>query len=171
MSSARTGEASKDNWQTPADLLALIHEFYGGASDLGGGIDFDPCSAEDNPTQARGWATERDDGLLTPWLGKVFCNPPYSKLRAWVEKGAREYERDDCEILYLVPARTDTRAGQLLLSKASAVCFIRGRLRFDIPGAGPAPHPAPFPSMLVYLGDRPVTFRAFFAPLGVCHYV
>jgi hypothetical protein len=34
------------------------------------------------------WFTAVDDGLAQPWDGVVWCNPPYSTARQWVERWA-----------------------------------------------------------------------------------
>jgi hypothetical protein len=35
---------------------------------------------------ARRYYTEAEDGLVQPWSGLVFMNPPYSSAKPWVEK-------------------------------------------------------------------------------------
>ena len=35
---------------------------------------------------ARRYYTAVEDGLVQPWLGLVFMNPPYSSAKPWVEK-------------------------------------------------------------------------------------
>lgn len=30
--------------------------------------------------------TQKDDGLNSPWIGFVWCNPPYSNVEPWVNK-------------------------------------------------------------------------------------
>jgi phage N-6-adenine-methyltransferase len=95
--------------------------------------------------------TREDDGLTQPWSGKVWCNPPYSDLNAWVAKAWEEL--DNCEVIVmLVPAnRTEQKwwqehiepyRGQDTLSTV----FLAGRMRFDRPQAviGPKGDRPPF---------------------------
>ena len=35
---------------------------------------------------AKRWLSIIEDGLATPWIGKVWCNPPYSKITPWAHK-------------------------------------------------------------------------------------
>lgn len=149
-STARTGEGD-DTWRTPPEVLDRVRRL--------GPIGLDPCTAPDNPVGAPVFFTELDDGLARSWagFGLVFCNPPYSQLRAaWGLKIAREGLR--AEIVSLVPARTETEwFREACWSSASAVCFWYGRLTFV---GGEAS--APFPSALPYHGPRPEAFaRAF----------
>ena len=74
----------------------------------------------------------------------VFCNPPYSKISAWVEKAYMESLKDNTIVVMLIPARTDTRYFHDFIYHRSEVRFIRGRLKF-----GDAKNNAPFPSMVV----------------------
>lgn len=86
--------------------------------------------------------SEGEDGLDRSWAGeRVWCNPPYSDLRAWVEKAWAEHL--DAEIIaMLLPAnRTEQRWWQDLVEphrdrpgSPLRVEFLRGRLRFILPG-------------------------------------
>lgn len=119
--------SATDEWSTPAEVYkALDDEFH---------FDFDPCPLGGS-----------DDGLaplFSDWSSRrVFCNPPYSNIRPFLERGS------EAEIaVYLLPARTDTKwFHELVLPKAKEIRFIKGRLKF-----GDATNSAPFPSMLVIL--------------------
>ena len=101
----------------------------------------------------------------------MYINPPYSQLLAWVRHGVGQLvsHRGHLNQLWLVPARTDTRAGQLLLGAAQSVCFIKGRLKFIEPDTDlPSGNSAPFPSMLVYAGNdrQAARFDEHFRSLG-----
>ena len=112
-------------WPTPVGVYTELDcEFH---------FDLDPCPLGGT-----------DDGLATllmPWSGRrVFCNPPYNRTRKFLE---RWHEADVA--VYLIPARTDTRAfHEIVLPHASEIRFIKGRLKF-----GNAQTGAPFPSMIV----------------------
>jgi site-specific DNA-methyltransferase (adenine-specific) len=135
MSSARTG-VGRDDWCTPECVLERVRKV--------GRIELDPC---DNAQSIVGAASSwMGSGLEWTWRGLAFCNPPYSTLRRWLAKCAEE-ARGGVEIIALVPARTDTRAWHESATTARAVCFWRGRITF----VG-APHPAPFPSAVLYWG-------------------
>ncbi len=99
--------------------------------------------------------TRLDDGLLQPWWGSVWCNPPYSGLDRWLEKAWDEWREPDRgtgvpgtlldldRIVMLLPANRPEqpwwqrwvepyrdRPGSPL-----RVEFLPGRLRFIKPGA------------------------------------
>jgi phage N-6-adenine-methyltransferase len=88
--------------------------------------------------------TRLADGLLQPWTGSVWCNPPYSGLDRWLEKAWREWWRPGGPrtIVMLLPAnRTEQPWWQTHVEpyrdsgKPLSVRFLPGRLRFVKPGA------------------------------------
>lgn len=137
MTSARTGDPSKDLWETPTWLYEkLDSEFH---------FDLDPAATEVNALSDY-YYSQAQDGLVQPWWGRVFVNPPYSKMALWVEKGYNEVLNGRCEaVVLLVAARTDTRAWWNWV-RHGEVRFLQGRLRFGHPDG--AIHSAPFPSAL-----------------------
>lgn len=147
-----------DEHYTPADLLWRIVEFYGGM------IDLDPCSnshTEPNTPSSFQYTIE-DDGLLQPWFGNVFVNPPYGRaLSAWAQALIDKRSEYD-QLLFLVPSRTDTKWYEKLTPYPRL--NFRGRLRFL--NEGNKGNPAPFPSVLFYLGDHPYRFKSHFQDLG-----
>ena len=58
-------------WYTPAVFVEAARE-------LMGGIDLDPASDEgaNRIVKAARYFSEQEDGLLQPWFGRVFLNPP-----------------------------------------------------------------------------------------------
>lgn len=55
-------------------------------------LDVAACAVS---TKARLYYSKADNGLLLPWVGRVFCNPPWSDigpwvLSAWVQRGSYE---------------------------------------------------------------------------------
>ena len=66
-----------DNWLTPPELVRSL-----------GAFDLDPCASHDQtqPLAAREYKLPEHNGLLEPWSGRVWCNPPYSQLKAWASR-------------------------------------------------------------------------------------
>jgi phage N-6-adenine-methyltransferase len=133
-----------DDRRTPDALwLPLDNEF---------GFTLDAAATADN-TKCPKWC---EDGLTEAWRGRVWCNPPYSNLGAWVRKAWKEAAYCEVIVMLLPANRTeqawwqdevepvrDQEGGDL------RVRFLRGRQRFDRPGwTKPAK------------GDRP--------PFGLC---
>ncbi len=142
-------------WYTPYHIVKAV-------VDVLGTIDLDPCSDGDGslvPAVKR--LTKNDDGLSVPWVGRVFMNPPYGReITHWVTRLCEQYEHGDVtEALALLPSRTETR----WFARVGRYprCFIRGRLKFS-DGA----RCAPFPSMVVYFGQRTAAFAETFTLLG-----
>jgi hypothetical protein len=117
--------SKSDHWSTPPEFYAELHREFG--------FTFDPCPL---------MATE--DGRKVKWTGRVFCNPPYSRIVEFLRKGLYHLASSDCDLLvYLIPARTDTAWFHDYCAKGD-IRFLRGRLKF-----GGSKNSAPFPSMLV----------------------
>jgi hypothetical protein len=99
-------------------------------------------------------------------------NPPYSsdRIGAFCEKLVAEYRAGNVSAAcVLVNNATETRWFQSLCSRATAVCFPLGRVRFWNPNKQAAPLQG---QAVLYLGDRRESFAAEFAQFGVvCHVI
>lgn len=131
-----------------------------------GRIDLDPCSnSRHTPAvPAERHFTVEDNGLLRPWHGRVYMNPPYGRdVDRWVRRLCDFHRSGDVPAaVALLHARTDTRWFDRLAEHAK--CFVRGRLTFS--GAA---HAAPFPSVVVYLGPDIRRFSDAFSDMGRIH--
>lgn len=138
----------RDSRATPPELYAVLHAEFA--------FTLDPCPFDDSPIAgAPLWGR---DGLRGDWRGeRVFCNPPYSAIRPWLEK-AREAEL----AVFLLPVRSDLGWWHdLAMRCATEIRMIRGRLRFSGASGG-----APFASCVVVfdLGVGPARFSSMDRP-------
>lgn len=109
-------------------------------------FDIDVCATPEN-AKCKAYFTPEIDGLNQEWQGVCFMNPPYGKkIKKWVEKAYTESRKNNCIIVGLLPARTDTRYFHDFIYNKSEIRFIKGRLKFE---GGNSKNPAPFPSMIV----------------------
>lgn len=124
----------------------------------------DAAAAPHNARLERYWTIE-DDALSQSWAGeRVWCNPPYSDIGAWVKKAWHEWAENGDElaelVVMLLPAnRTEQAWWQdhiepYRLDGTIGVEFMRGRMRFDRPNAviGPKGDRPPFGCCLVIWG-------------------
>lgn len=133
--SQNTGETE---WFTPPEYIAAAVEVMGG-------IDLDPASTPQANTVvgAAEIFTKEDNGLLQPWHGRVWMNPPYAQpdIDRFSEKLVNEYKLDRIETaIVLVNNATDTLWWVRMGRVANAVCFPTGRIHFwhpDKPSASP----------------------------------
>ena len=119
----QSNQAATDEWLTPPFVLAAL----GGA----GSFDLDPCTPDVQPwPTARHRYTRADNGLMKPWFGRVWLNPPYyaNVIGRWLARLA-EHGRGSTIIF----ARTETTAFfDCVWERASGVLFLRGRLHFHV---------------------------------------
>jgi phage N-6-adenine-methyltransferase len=144
--------ADIDDRRTPPDLLAECAELAGVTK-----FDLDVAATADS-NKAHAYYDRDDNGLEQPWRARVWCNPPYSDIRPWVEKAHAEFggliQRVHTIAMLLPANRTEQRWWQELVEPYRLrgdlkVFFLAGRRRFDRPGwTKPAK------------GDRP--------PFGLC---
>lgn len=153
MFSSNTGD-----WYTPPEIVEAVRELFGI-------IDLDPCSNSHKAPNVPALVhfTREDDGLSRPWFGRVYLNPPYGKgIGPWIEKVREEHEAGRVTAaVVLVKAATDTRWFRVL-SERYPRCEVAGRLKFS-----GCKNPAPFPSVLFYLGDEVQRFADVFGRFGV----
>ena len=95
---------------------------------LGLDFDLDPCQPPDGiewiPAKRR--YSVHDDGLTSPWAGRVWLNPPYGKhTPAWLER--MHNHRNGVALVF---ARTDCAWFHESVAKADAILFLRGRVKF-----------------------------------------
>jgi hypothetical protein len=150
--------SASDKHNTPQWLVEAITDFMGY-------IDLDPCTTPSNPCRASRFYTEADDAFTQSWeADTLYMNPPYGRgIGKWTSRFRFSHLVGAVnEAMSLLPARPDT---QWWLTVADLpVCFPTGRLKFNDGKGG-----APFPSALVYLGEREQEFLKFFYDLGPCY--
>lgn len=134
----RSVDNYKDEWLTPPSLKDPLGEF-----------DLDPCSPVNRPWDtAKKHYTIHDDGLLQPWEGRVWCNPPYSTCEHWLKK-ASHYGN----AIVLIFARTETNMFfRYVWPKANGILFIKGRVQFGHI-TGKKSGAAGAPSILIAYGE------------------
>ncbi|ASV44390.1 hypothetical protein PBI_SCTP2_375 [Salicola phage SCTP-2] len=93
------------------------------------------------------------DGLVEPWFGRVWCNPPYGRdTIKWMNKLCEHGNG-----IALIFARTETSMFfDTVWDKADAVFFFRGRLYFRDIFGNKAKANAGAPSCLVAYGNNNV---------------
>lgn len=134
--------SATDNWSTPQDFFDKLNdEFH---------FTLDVC-ADENNHKCEHYYTKEIDGLIRPWIGTVWCNPPYGrKIGEWVRRALFASVAGNTVVM-LLPARTDTKWFHDYIYKRDNVeiRFIKGRLKF-----GGCKNSAPFPSMVVIFRSK-----------------
>ena len=118
---ARPSFWSSDEWSTPPAVFgALAAEF--------GPFDLDPCCRPET-AKAPKFYTMAENGLLQPWAGKIWLNPPYSNPAPWLRR-AIEAATQGSLVVALLPTSTCTGWFHDLVLPHAEIRFWRGRIRF-----------------------------------------
>lgn len=128
--------------ETPKYLFDKISSIFN--------FSLDVCALPEN-AKCENYYTPKDDGLSKPWMGGVWCNPPYGReISSWVKKAYEESQKEyNSFVLMLLPARTDTKWWWEWVQGKATLFFIKGRVKFGDHNVG-----APFPSVLaLYMKD------------------
>lgn len=137
-----------DEWYTPQDFYDNLDEKYQFVFDLAASKE--NCKTSDGFTKEENaldqdWAIITHDCIESGLSGWLWCNPPYSMCKEFVDKAYSEMLQG-AKIIMLLPSRTDTKYFHNFIYKKEGVSieFIKGRLKF-----GDSKNSAPFPSMIV----------------------
>lgn len=127
---SNTPPIDKDCWQTPLWLFdALDIEF---------GFWLDAAASSENALCAH-YLSESSSALTHNWSsnGAIWCNPPYSNIRPWVEKAAEQCTRQRQPVVMLVPEDMSVGWFSLALASVDEVRIITdGRVNFIEPSTG-----------------------------------
>jgi hypothetical protein len=129
---------SNDEWYTPSSIIEAARESMGG-------IDLDPCSCEEAQeiVEAGTWYDKERNGLVQPWHGRVWLNPPYSKgnIIQFVNRLTCEYStyKPGPVDAWCLLCNTDhsTERYKLASVMASFVVLLFRRVGFIAPGGRP----------------------------------
>lgn len=141
MGSHQSAAMISDTWLTPPSIVRAL-----------GSFDLDPCCPPVMPWQtATVQYNEAQDGLSTPWFGRVWCNPPYSREAVkWLRKLVAHGNG-----IALTFARTETEwFFETIWRAADAVLFLEGRIHFHRADGVQAKANAGAPSVLAAYGEK-----------------
>lgn len=152
--------SGNNEWYTPAEYIEA-------ARNAMGTIDLDPASSDiaQEVVNAKTYYTIETNGLDKPWRGNIWLNPPYSSdsIVQFIDKLVEERPYYQ-QAIVLVNNATETEWFNKLISIASAVCFLKSRVKFYMPdGKTGAPLQG---QAMVYIGNRPTRFSDSCANLG-----
>lgn len=134
-------DTTTDVWLTPPSLIQSLGEF-----------DLDPCCPNNLP-----WKTAKQyysfdnnqDGLILPWFGRIWLNPPYSNWVPFLEK-LKEHNNG----IALIFARTETKGFfDHVWENADSILFLKRRVKFvkyDLSAGGSSTAP----SVLIAYGNN-----------------
>lgn len=117
LSGHQSAKMKNGEWLTPPEVLENLGPF-----------DLDPCAPIVRPwSTAEHHYTIEDNGLLKPWEGRIWLNPPFGREAVrWLRKMAEHNNG-----IALIPARTETKMFyETIWGKAAGVLFIKGRPHF-----------------------------------------
>ena len=163
----------QDNWATPVQILALVHEVIGKP-------DFDPASSAwaNARVGARFFFTEEIDALITPWpdAGSIFLNPPGAKVGRHSKtvlfwKLLMEYRARPCFdhaifMAFSAEARQTTQGKGVPALGEFCCCTPAKRISFDDPNGlrGGAPSHS---NVIAYIPGRLDATREFIKTFSV----
>jgi len=132
-----------DEWYTPTEIIRSL-----------GNFDLDPASSEEAfrlNSSAKEIYTARDNGLIQPWNGRIWLNPPYSNplVQQFLLKMA-EHNRGIALVFSKIEAKW---FHDIVLDNATAVKFLYNRIQFFKPDGTKGMQPRNG-SMLVAYGEE-----------------
>lgn len=124
---------SDNEWFTP-------HKYIEAAREVMGGIDLDPasCKQANQVVQATHYYSREENGLMHPWSGRVWLNPPYCKeghssIAKWSQKLLGCYFSGEItQCVLLVAGQTASRWFHPLWE--FPICFANSHIHFYRPG-------------------------------------
>jgi len=158
----RTSFTGENEWYTPLQYIDAARKVMGE-------IDLDPATSEfgQKRIQAKSHFTQKENGLVLPWHGKIWLNPPYSQplISQFIEKAINEHEQKQItELIALTHNHTDTQWFHSLESISSFLCFTKGRIKYEKEdGTIAAPTQG---ATFFYIGSHSHRFREVFQAFG-----
>jgi phage N-6-adenine-methyltransferase len=110
------------------DGVATSAELWRPIDNAIGGFDLDPAAGCEPTPIADERYTPEDDGLTSPWFGKVWLNPPFSNKDKWYKRLINQYNNGDVtHAVAIAPVDTSTAWFHDWFAKADKIAFLEGR--------------------------------------------
>jgi ParB family chromosome partitioning protein len=148
-------------WYTPPEFIERARAVLGE-------IDLDPatCAKAQGNVRATRYFTAEDDGLAHEWHGRVFLNPPFARMAAFVEKLLAEIDAGRVfAAILLTNSNTSSTWFHRVAEDSSAICLMRGRIRFE--RSDRSNEQPMFSQAFLYFGPKVEKFREVFADVGL----
>jgi hypothetical protein len=110
---------ASDDFLTPPELVEAMGEF-----------DLDPCSSHraERSFGRKQYRFPEENGLLLPWVGRVFVNPPFSELQSWIDRFILHANG-----VLLVPARVEVGWFWKLWHHCDGIFLTKGPVKYLCP--------------------------------------
>ena len=146
-----TNNTGNNEWYTPQKYTQI-------AKDIMGSIDLDPASAPiaNTNVKATKYYTAEQNGLLHPWKGNIWLNPPYARnlITKFTDKLIQELQLNNIiQACILVNNATETSWYQTIAKNATAIWFIKPRVHFLDKSGNPTSSPLQGQTFL-YIGKN-----------------
>jgi len=172
----------QDDYETPKPI------FKDGCNYFDHKPKLDVCGTKQHHKTARYFTK---DALKKQWKVDFWCNPPYSEVAKFIEKGFNECKKHHVNGLFLVYAKTDTQWFHKFVQHKAKILFVKGRIKFWINGKEPRwckeckkhrktkskncsrcgekllNNPSPYPSMFVFFKGRKTKRKTRSKRLGI----
>lgn len=139
----------RQNLATPLWLFRQIHARYW--------FTLDACAEKWN-AKLQNFCTEQNSGLLHEWNDeRVWCNPPYSDIKPWIEKAIEKTRplTGVCPlVVFLVPVRTSQPWFHDALRAGARVEFLQFRVAFEYPPGSEERKQSPFEHSMLLIFER-----------------
>jgi hypothetical protein len=152
-------EPDSMEWYTDAAIMELVRKVMT--------IDLDPasCSKAQETVKAKKFYTKERNGLELPWKGRVWLNPPFMFLDAFISKLVSHIQDGSVSAaIVLTPNATDMTWFRQLSEYALRICFPSGRLKFTLPDG--KTQTGKRGNAICYIGPSPDKFKAIFSDIG-----
>lgn len=166
-------KAARKDYITPPRILNPVRSYY-----PDGRIPLDPATDASNPTDARIFFTEEDNGLELPWglpdivpegvAWGAFVNPPFGdEFTTWLTKISAEAAHG-IDILGLYPVNRFEQAylHEAVFAHNPLICWITERVAFLHPETRELQKNNNYPSMIVGYNSDEERFMRAFSELG-----
>ena len=156
-------ELVTDERYTPEWILAL-------ATSVMGAIDLDPCADPLKRVPAAKHYTKTDEGLDRSWSGRIFLNPPFSKVPIWIKTLSLFIASGSVtEAIVLLPITSIVNKSSRLLMRQQAEAFalLERNIQFLDETYTEMPPNTFIPSVLIYVGSNYFRFAKAIGKTGV----
>jgi ParB family transcriptional regulator, chromosome partitioning protein len=157
-----------NEWYTPSKYVEAARLVMGA-------IDLDPASCEmaNRTVKAERYYTREQNGLLQPWYGKMWCNPPFTAgisspmpMFTWGRRLVEEYHKENVQqgILLIMACIKQKWFHTLWNMEDYPICFSSKRIYFHRPNG--ALQELRESTCFAYLGPNEQKFIEVFSQFG-----